>query len=157
MGEYVGEAQAGCSESISSSVNTPHGARNTVAEPYQTNFPFPITTGMAFNRSLWKATGAQIGGEVGQCRVGFVTHRADDRDGAISDRPHDQLVVEAPQILYRPAPARDDYHIGARHRAARHQGGKAAHGMGDLLGAALALHDHGPHDDAGRETVGQAV
>ena len=38
-----------------------HGARNTLLEPYQTNFPFPITTGMAFNRSLWKATGAQIG------------------------------------------------------------------------------------------------
>ena len=40
-----------------------HGARNTVGEPYQTNFPFPITTGMAFNRSLWHVTGATIGRE----------------------------------------------------------------------------------------------
>ena len=40
-----------------------HGARNTDAEPYQTNFPFPITTGMAFNRTLWLKTGAQIGKE----------------------------------------------------------------------------------------------
>ena len=28
-----------------------------------TNFAFPITTAMAFNRSLWRATGAQIGRE----------------------------------------------------------------------------------------------
>jgi hypothetical protein len=40
-----------------------HGTRNTLEEPYQTNFPFPITTGMSFNRSLWKATGRQIGRE----------------------------------------------------------------------------------------------
>ena len=38
-----------------------HGVRNTQAEPHQTNFPFPITTGMSFNRSLWYATGQQIG------------------------------------------------------------------------------------------------
>ena len=40
-----------------------HGARNTKAEPFQTNFPFPITTGMAFNRTLWQKTGGQIGRE----------------------------------------------------------------------------------------------
>lgn len=40
-----------------------HGTRNTLQEPYQTNFPFPITTGMSFNRSLWKAVGNQIGRE----------------------------------------------------------------------------------------------
>jgi hypothetical protein len=40
-----------------------HGARNTEKEPAQTNFPFPITTGMSFNRSLWQNTGAQIGRE----------------------------------------------------------------------------------------------
>ena len=31
--------------------------------PYESNFAFPITTGMAFNRTLWKKTGAQIGRE----------------------------------------------------------------------------------------------
>ena len=31
--------------------------------PYESNFAFPITTGMAFNRTLWKRTGAQIGRE----------------------------------------------------------------------------------------------
>ena len=40
-----------------------HGVRNTLNEPAQSNFPFPITTGMSFNRTLWKATGAQIGRE----------------------------------------------------------------------------------------------
>jgi pre-mRNA-splicing factor SYF2/beta-D-xylosidase 4 len=28
-----------------------------------TNFPFPITTAMSFNRSMWRAVGAQIGAE----------------------------------------------------------------------------------------------
>jgi len=36
-----------------------HGARETAT----TNFAFPITTAMAFNRSLWRATGAAIGVE----------------------------------------------------------------------------------------------
>ena len=35
-----------------------HGAKTPT-----TNFPFPITTGMSFNRSLWRATGAAIGTE----------------------------------------------------------------------------------------------
>ena len=40
-----------------------HGAHNTVEEPYQTNFPFPITTAMSFNRTLWHAIGSSIGRE----------------------------------------------------------------------------------------------
>ena len=36
-----------------------HGARDTPT----TNFPFPITTAMSFNRSLWRATGGAIGTE----------------------------------------------------------------------------------------------
>eukprot|EP01052_Picozoa_sp_SAG31_P011241 SAG31_NODE_632_length_13389_cov_4.818360_12_plen_137_part_00 len=51
------------SEATHGVASGPHGARNTVNEPYQTNFPFPITTGMAFNRTLWKAIGSQIGKE----------------------------------------------------------------------------------------------
>ena len=35
--------------------------RNDETTPYETNFAFPITTAMSFNRSLWRATGAQIG------------------------------------------------------------------------------------------------
>lgn len=31
--------------------------------PFETNFAFPITTAMAFNRSLWKSTGQRIGVE----------------------------------------------------------------------------------------------
>ena len=41
----------------------PYGARNTKDTPAQSNFPFPILTTMAFNRSLWKAIGSQIGRE----------------------------------------------------------------------------------------------
>lgn len=29
--------------------------------PFSTNFAFPITTAMSFNRSLWRATGSQVG------------------------------------------------------------------------------------------------
>ena len=36
---------------------------NDADTPYESNFAFPITTAMAFNRSLWRATGAQIGRE----------------------------------------------------------------------------------------------
>ena len=37
--------------------------QNSEATPFESNFAFPITTAMAFNRSLWSATGAQIGRE----------------------------------------------------------------------------------------------
>ena len=35
--------------------------RNSDKTPYESNFAFPITTAMAYNRSLWHATGFQIG------------------------------------------------------------------------------------------------
>jgi beta-glucosidase-like glycosyl hydrolase len=37
--------------------------RNDARTPYETNFAFPITTAMSFNRSLWWSTGSQIGRE----------------------------------------------------------------------------------------------
>ena len=37
--------------------------RNDAKTPYETNFAFPITTGMSFNRTLWTVTGRQIGRE----------------------------------------------------------------------------------------------
>eukprot|EP00440_Ansanella_granifera_P058946 gb/GFBE01063890.1/.p1 GENE.gb/GFBE01063890.1/~~gb/GFBE01063890.1/.p1 ORF type:complete len:787 (+),score=165.40 gb/GFBE01063890.1/:1-2361(+) len=37
--------------------------RNDDGTPYETNFAFPITTAMSFNRTLWYSTGAQIGRE----------------------------------------------------------------------------------------------
>jgi hypothetical protein len=37
--------------------------QNDDVTPYESNFAFPITTAMSFNRSLWKATGQQIGRE----------------------------------------------------------------------------------------------
>merc|ERR1719199_723092 len=40
--------------------------RNDAQTPYESNFAFPITTAMSFNRTLWHATGAQIGRE---CRA----------------------------------------------------------------------------------------
>ena len=43
-----------------------HGISHTRFDdttPYATNFPFPITTGMSFNRTLWRVTGRAIGTE----------------------------------------------------------------------------------------------
>ena len=43
-----------------------HGISHVVNDgntPYESNFAFPITTAMSFNRTLWKATGQQIGRE----------------------------------------------------------------------------------------------
>lgn len=37
--------------------------RNDDTTPGETNFPFPITLGMSFNRSLWKSVGATVGVE----------------------------------------------------------------------------------------------
>ena len=37
--------------------------RNDERTPFESNFAFPITTAMAFNRSLWRVTGEQIGRE----------------------------------------------------------------------------------------------
>lgn len=47
------------SESSHGVASGDHGARDTAT----TNFAFPITTGMSFNRSLWRVTGAKIGTE----------------------------------------------------------------------------------------------
>ena len=37
--------------------------QNDAEEPYESNFAFPITTAMSYNRTLWKNTGNQIGRE----------------------------------------------------------------------------------------------
>ena len=37
--------------------------RNTERTPFESNFALPITTACSFNRSLWHATGKQIGVE----------------------------------------------------------------------------------------------
>ena len=37
--------------------------RNDAKTPYETNFAFPITTAMSFNRTLWWLTGSRIGRE----------------------------------------------------------------------------------------------
>jgi len=54
LGAYIWQSEAthGISE-----------VRNDPTTPYQSNFALPITTGCSFNRSLWYATGNQIGRE----------------------------------------------------------------------------------------------
>ena len=44
-------------------VGSSPGVRYTGKTPAATNFAFPITTAMSFNRTLWHTTGLQIGKE----------------------------------------------------------------------------------------------
>ena len=100
---------------------------------------------------------AAVGGEVDQRGVGLVADGGDQRDAALGGGADDDLLVEAPEVLEAAAAARDDEHVGPRHRAAGADGVEAADGGGDLGGAALALHGHRPEQHAAREALAQAV
>ena len=60
---------------------------------------------------------AEIGDEVGDGDVGLVADRGDDRHRACGDGARDDLLVERPEILDRPAAARDDARRPRRARA----------------------------------------
>ena len=83
--------------------------------------------------------------------------RADQRDLAGGSGAHDIFLIEGRQILDRAAAARHDDQIGARNRPASGNGVEAGDGIGDLRGAAFALHRHRPHQHAARETIGKTV
>src|SRR3546814_20211049 len=76
--------------------------------------------------------------------------RADRRDAAIGDRAHDDLFVERPQILDRPATARDDDQVGARHRPTGRDGVEAANRIRDLRRRPITLNQTRPADDMRR-------
>merc|ERR1719486_1808943 len=47
-------------EEATHGISPPQNSKET---PYESNFAFPITTAMSFNRTLWQKTGVQIGKE----------------------------------------------------------------------------------------------
>ena len=100
---------------------------------------------------------AQVGSEIAQGRVGLMPHGRDDRDRAVRDRAHHHLFVERPQILDRPAAARDDDEIGSRHRAIRGDRIEAAHRRRHLFRRALPLHLDRPDDDMAGAAILQPV
>ena len=59
---------------------------------------------------------ARVGDEVDQRPVGLVADGGDDRNAARGHGAHDDLLVEAPQVLEAAAAAGDDQHVGARQR-----------------------------------------
>ena len=83
--------------------------------------------------------------------------RSDQRDHARSRRAHHDLLVERPQILERTAAARDDEEIGPAHRSVEGERVEAVDRGGDLLGAAIALYAHRPHDHVARKAVGEPM
>ena len=64
----LGKKETGCGSRLYQwGSEATHGIATVVNDattPHETNFAFPITTAMSFNRSLWHATGARIGREV---------------------------------------------------------------------------------------------
>ena len=100
---------------------------------------------------------AHVGGEVDERHVGLVPDRGDQRDHARGHGPHHDLLVERPQVLERAAAARDDEEVGPADRPVQRQRVEAMDGGGDLLGGAVALHPHRPHDHVAREAVGEPV
>src|SRR5262245_60952734 len=100
---------------------------------------------------------AHVGGEVDERHVGLVPDRRDQRDRARRHRSHHDLLVERPQVLERAAAARDDEKVGPADRPVERKRVEAADGGGDLLGRAVALHAHRPHDHVAREAVGEPV
>ena len=100
---------------------------------------------------------AAVGGEIDQSGVGLVPDRADQRNRAVGNSADHLLLVERPQILDRPTPARDDDQVGARHRPVLDQPVEPANRRRYLGRRALALDRHRPDDDMGRKTIGQPV
>jgi hypothetical protein len=98
-----------------------------------------------------------VGGKIDQRHVGFMADSGDQRDRAVSRRPHDNLFVERPQILNGPAAARHDKDLGPGDRAIAREGVESANGGGDLIRGAIALHPHRPHQNAGQKAVGKPV
>ena len=94
---------------------------------------------------------------VNQRGIGLVPHRRDQRDRRFRRRPHHNLFVEAPQILQRPAAARHDDHIGARHRATRHNRVEPPDRRRHLGRTGGALHRHRPDQHMARKPVAQPV
>ena len=101
--------------------------------------------------------GAQVRRVVDQGPVGLVTHGGDQRNVAGGGGAHHRLVIEAPEILQRPAAPRHDDDAGPGDAPALGQGVEALDGAGHLRSAGLPLHPHGPDDDAAGEAVGDAV
>jgi cyclophilin family peptidyl-prolyl cis-trans isomerase len=108
-------------------------------------------------RSGRRRRSAHVGGEVDQCRVGFVPDCGDQWNGRFCRRANHLLFVECPEVLDRAATAGDDQQIGPRHRTAGLNLTEPANGLCDPAGGTLALHRHRPDDDVGRAAVFQPV
>ena len=55
--------------------------------------------------------GANVGNQIGQRDVDFMSHRRNDRNARSGDGPQDDLFVECPQIFQAAAAASDDEHV----------------------------------------------
>ena len=100
---------------------------------------------------------AQIGGEVDQCRVRLVPDGRDQRDLRGRRRAHDDLLVEAPEVLEAATATRHDQHVRARDGSIDGKRVEAGDRGRDLRRRRLALHAHRPDQHAYREAVVEAM
>jgi hypothetical protein len=77
---------------------------------------------------------AQIGDEIANGEVGFMTDAADNWDSRLQHGARDRFLVESPKILDRPAAAADDEHVDLGALARRGDGRR------DLESRPVALH-----------------
>ncbi len=98
-----------------------------------------------------------VGGMIDQGRVGLMADGGDQRDAARRGGPHDDLLIEGPEILQAAAAPGDDQEIGPRQAPAREHGVEPGDGGGDLILRPLALDQHRPDQHPAREAVGQAM
>ena len=87
--------------------------------------------------------GPPVGGEVGQGDVDLVADGRDDGQAGAGDGPRHDLLVERPEILGRPAAARDDDQVGVRHPVGQDDRG------GDLGAGPRPLHPRRRDQDLG--------
>ena len=94
---------------------------------------------------------------IDQRPIGFMANCRDQRDHAGGCGAHDDLFVEAPQILKRAAAARHDDHIRPGYLPALWQRVETFDGAGHFRPTRFALHAHRPDDDPQRKPILHAV
>jgi len=100
---------------------------------------------------------APVGGEIDQRCIGLVADGRDQRDLGTRCGAHHNLFVEPPQILDRPAAARDDDEVGPGQRTARGECVETLDRPGHFARAFLALDRHRPDQHLAGKPVAQPV
>jgi hypothetical protein len=90
--------------------------------------------------------GSEVGGEIANGKIDFVTYGAHDRDRAGCHGARHHFFIEFPEVFQAAASTSHYNHIEGRQAAGRWIA-KQANGFGDLGGCAFSLNSHRTDDD----------